>query len=318
MTHRAKLAWLTNLFVPTTHLLSYYCYSSLAALVPLGNSFLFAQRTQINYNPFITHLKHRKLHSFQKQTQHPFLVTSFSTRRTMSSDSNTNVSVDDGLFNIGGEEKDTSKNKSEASKPLTTWKTKIDKSNKTSRHIRGSNYIQLATSIDNEPRCRTVVFRGFQNMPHKDIKGDTSKCFKMITDKRSQKVKQSNVCEIVWWFFQTKEQYRIRGTIQYIGSDDANINVEYQKVRRQQWGNLTDAAREQFYWNDPSKTYALTENIPKGGRDEDGNIVPPPDNFLIMLAYPYHVDYLNLKSNFRQVDTLEDDNETWNCSRMNP
>jgi len=294
MTHRAK-GWITNI-----HLLAYYYNCALLSTTATSLAF-----TGLNQNfPLFKSLQ------AQAQLQH-FTASTFSTRRAMSAKSDT--LNDEGLSNIG-EVKEKENKIKESEKELINWKTKIDKSSKKSRHIRGSNYIQLATSVDNEPRCRTVVFRGFQKMPHSSIKGDATKCFKMITDARSQKVKQSNTCEIVWWFFQTKEQYRVRGTIQYI---DSSADDECSAIRIQQWEKLTNDAREQFYWNDPSETYTRYEKSMKGGRDEEGNILPPPDNFLIMLVYPYNVDYLNLKSNYRQVDTLNDVDE-WDCSRMNP
>ena len=79
------------------------------------------------------------------------------------------------------------------------------------------------------------------------------------------------------------------------------------------WGNLSDSAREQFYWDDPgspflpssssSKTTTMTTTPPRGGRDvESGRVLPPPDNFLLMLLYPFRVDYLRLTDNYHRVD----------------
>ena len=47
--------------------------------------------------------------------------------------------------------------------PITTWREKIKVSMARSRKVRGGNFVQIAT-VDPEtlePRCRTVVFRGF-------------------------------------------------------------------------------------------------------------------------------------------------------------
>ncbi len=69
-----------------------------------------------------------------------------------------------------------------------------------SRKIRGSNYVQISTvNKDGEPRCRTVVFRGFinsKNLPEDHCMSpqngghyDDKPCvMKMCTDLRSQKV----------------------------------------------------------------------------------------------------------------------------------
>ncbi len=125
-------------------------------------------------------------------------------------------------------------------------------------------------------------------------------------------------------FPKSSEQYRIRGRLHFVGNDyDATTTTgtttpassetcEYfKKERRQIWGNLSDAAREQFHWDDPGLPFILSsEDVrstmppppPSGGRDVDGRVLPPPDNFLLMLLYPFRVDYLRLTDNYRQVD----------------
>jgi hypothetical protein len=93
------------------------------------------------------------------------------------------------------------------------WKSRIDKSIAKSRKIRGSNYVQIST-VDHttmEPRCRTVVFRGFmKDAPMKNQVEYGDCVMKMITDLRSNKVKElesfynkddleRNNVEMVWW-----------------------------------------------------------------------------------------------------------------------
>lgn len=65
----------------------------------------------------------------------------------------------------------------------------------------------------------------------------------MITDARSAKLAESRRCELCWWFAKSSEQYRVSGELKYVGPDDPD-----QDLRKQQWGNLSDKAREQFYW----------------------------------------------------------------------
>ena len=76
-------------------------------------------------------------------------------------------------------------------------------------------------------------------------------------------------------FPKSNEQYRIRGRLQYIGNngplysystdtkekDDSNddMNNYFIAERKQQWGNLSDMAREQFYWSDPGITFTSTD-----------------------------------------------------------
>ena len=141
-------------------------------------------------------------------------------------------------------------------------------------------------------------------------------------------------------FPKSNEQYRIGGRLQYIGGNgplysytDASSSEENANYliaeRKQQRGNLSDAAREQFYWENPgipfSSTWEEGKGVPAGGRDEDGNVLPPPDTFLLMLLYPTKIDYLRLGDNFRQVDAWDcgDDGAEagdcqWKSMRVNP
>ena len=161
---------------------------------------------------------------------------------------------------------------------------------------------------------------------------------KMITDARSNKVaevtnhnnqnqttKTATTAEMVWWFSKSSEQYRIRGSLVFIGAETSNHDEEDEEskflsmARKQQWGNLSDMAREQFYWNDPGMPYENEATVPTGGRDENGTVLPPPDNFLLMLLYPNRVDYLRLTDNFHQIDQLvSHESDEWTFERVNP
>lgn len=215
---------------------------------------------------------------------------------------------------------------------LKSWRTLIGISNAKTRKIRGSNYVQLATvDVNGQPRCRTVVFRGFLNLPeeHKyHNKCDGESCvMRMITDLRSAKVGQvtshpSNAAEMVWWFPKTTEQYRINGNLIFVGN--GNFPDDYDKAltnaRKEIWGNISDSARESFFdSNAPGEIYSGDNpHIPIGGRDEDGNLLPPPDNFLLMLLIPQSVDYLCLSNMFRQTDELDALAKDWSSVRLNP
>jgi PPOX class probable FMN-dependent enzyme len=206
---------------------------------------------------------------------------------------------------------------------ITSWRSRIDTSIAKSRKIRGGNYVQIAT-VDpstNEPRCRTVVFRGFQEVSTESVDCDDKPCvIKMITDARSNKVAEASngnsACEMVWWFAKSSEQYRIRGKLVFVGSGQFDLDETLASVRKQQWGNLSDSAREQFFWKDPGISYSGESTVPKGGRDDDGKVLPPPDSFLLMLLFPTRVDYLRLADNFRQIDEIRDG--SWSFSRVNP
>ena len=83
-----------------------------------------------------------------------------------------------------------------------SWRSLIEASIAKSRKIRGSNYVQISTvNKDGEPRCRTVVFRGFLNSANLPKEHPMSSengghfegkpiVMKMCTDLRSKKVEE--------------------------------------------------------------------------------------------------------------------------------
>lgn len=191
--------------------------------------------------------------------------------------------------------------------------------------MRGGNFVQIAT-VDQHgsPRCRTVVFRGFQAM---DPDGRVE-ALKMITDSRSEKVAHVSAnpkCEMVWWFQKSSEQYRLSGNLRLVSEEDTNGHLL--AARKQQWGNLSDSAREQFFWKGPG-VYGGNPVVPAGGRDEDGKVLSPPASFLLMLLVPDAVKYLRLTDNWSQVDSKvgsiagegEEKAEpaAWEATRVNP
>ncbi len=238
------------------------------------------------------------------------------TSTTMASASASSDNI--GLTDIGGGGPTSTATSNDT---ITTWREKIKISSAKSRKVRGGNYVQIATvdPTTMEPRCRTVVFRGFVKQD-----GEETSIMKMITDKRSNKYSEvmnhsessASTCtaEMVWWFGKSSEQYRIRGQLKFVGEDNTDKSLLI--ARKEQWGNMSDPAREQFYWKEPGIPYESDSVVPVGGRGEDGKVLPPPDNFLLMLLYPNRVDYLRLGDNFRQVDDLV--NDEWVANRVNP
>ena len=209
-----------------------------------------------------------------------------------------------------------------------SWRSLLEATMAETRQIRGSNYVQLSTLEGGEPRCRTIVFRGFLDLPS-DHQLSSNKCdglsttLKMCTDMRSQKAQQydeaNSTTELVWWFPTTSEQYRIRGQLILVGGDSDDKAL--MSARRELWGNLRDATRESFLTSVvPGEDYQEeTASIPKGGRDEDGNPLPPPDTFLLMLLDPTHVDYLRLTGEqYRQIDSKTGGTGDWTSRRVNP
>jgi len=155
-----------------------------------------------------------------------------------------------------------------------------------------------------KPKNRTIVFRGFKKCP-----GTKKKCLKFVTDSRSEKIKElgSNPsCEIVWWFPGTSEQYRITGDVDVVTDQS---DEEQQFVRESLWNEMSNPGREAFYRpagniiiNQTNKEELTEVKVPAGGRDGDGNVLPVPKTFVVLLVWTDTIKYLNLKGNFAQID----------------
>ena len=91
---------------------------------------------------------------------------------------------------------------------------------------------------------------------------------------------------------------------------------ERRAARKQQWGNLSDKAREQFYWHQPGAAFSGEPAVPAAGRDADGRVLEPPPDFLLMLLHPRRVHYLRLTDNFAQTDEATEGD--WSAVRVNP
>jgi hypothetical protein len=177
------------------------------------------------------------------------------------------------------------------------------------------------------------VFRGFLPLEAPEALGFPSSAplaLKMITDSRSSKIGHitaNSNAELVWWFSQSSEQYRVAGNLVVIGAGEAASEGQQQQQqqlwhlqneRLSMWKQLSDPAREQFYWHSPGRTFDEVAKVPTGGRDAEGTILPPPETFLLMLLVPRHVHFLRLRDNFAQTCHWDYQSRAWTSSRVNP
>jgi len=62
---------------------------------------------------------------------------------------------------------------------------------------------------------------------------------------------RTSPCEMVWWFGKSSEQYRVEGELQLVGATEAvggpPFSAALAAARKQQWGELAENAREQFF-----------------------------------------------------------------------
>ncbi|MCR8538922.1 MAG: pyridoxamine 5'-phosphate oxidase family protein [Prochlorococcus marinus CUG1439] len=158
-------------------------------------------------------------------------------------------------------------------KNLPSWRQDLKSSRKKEGKSPSNRWIQLATvSEKNEPRLRTVVFRGW----HKDSS------IIIFTDRRSEKIehiKSNPNAEILWFFLKTKSQYRFKGEISEL-SDNKNY-----------WDTLSEKSKASWFWGTPGNrinpklqfNYELLNKLHK------------PENFVVINFEIFSVDLLKLE-----------------------
>ena len=168
---------------------------------------------------------------------------------------------------------------------LPSWRQDLKSSRKKEGKSPSNRWIQLATvSEENEPRLRTVVFRGWNK--------DSSMI--IFTDRRSEKIghlKSNPNAEILWFFLKTKSQYRFKGKIH-----ELNNNENY-------WDLLSEKSKSSWFWGSPGEkinpkvqsAYAILSNLPKSENFVVLNFeIDSVD--LLKLVQPVHKRYLWEKS----------------------
>ena len=118
---------------------------------------------------------------------------------------------------------------------MPPWLAQISSAQRKETKLKSSRWIQLATiGIDNTPRVRTVVFRGWSESYEMEI----------YIDKRSQKNKEldlNNNVELCWLFSKSKCQFRFRGT----------SRIELGDERKHHWDQLSEKSKSMWSWPSP-------------------------------------------------------------------
>lgn len=190
---------------------------------------------------------------------------------------------------------------------LAPWRSPLTRALEGNPHST-ARYLQLATvQANNRPANRTVVFRGFY--------ADTDQ-LKFVIDARSQKVeeiKHQPWAEGCWYFPETREQFRIAGSLTLVTADYPDLGL--QQARQNTWQELSDATRIQYAWPHPSEPKA----------DAAAFELPPPDpitprsHFCLLLLEPMQVDYLELhgEPQNRWIYCRHSD-QYWSTQAINP
>ncbi|MBD2108464.1 Npun_F5749 family FMN-dependent PPOX-type flavoprotein [Nodosilinea sp. FACHB-13] len=192
---------------------------------------------------------------------------------------------------------------------LAPWRSALARALHRNRSRPYSRYFQLATiTLTGRPANRTVVFRGW--LPD-------SNTLTLVTDQRSAKVADIAAhpwAEACWYFTDTREQFRLAGSIQVVTADDADADSNLSTARQNSWEALSDNARQQFYWPHPAQ-----HRIAEADFSPREIQATPPAEFCLVLLEPDHVDHLELRGE-PQNRTLYDQQPdgTWQVKTVNP
>ncbi|KAH7514833.1 hypothetical protein FEM48_Zijuj11G0132400 [Ziziphus jujuba var. spinosa] len=105
------------------------------------------------------------------------------------------------------------------------------------------------------------------------------------------------ILKICWYFADSWEQFRIKGTIEII--DESSPDPVNLQQREKSW--FARSPRTKMLFLDPGHSY-LEEEPPKDAFTELCG--GPVAAYCVLVLHPEQVDYLNLKSNQRQVFTF--------------
>tara|TARA_B100000214_G_scaffold342288_1_gene289990 strand:+ start:136 stop:678 length:543 start_codon:yes stop_codon:yes gene_type:complete len=180
---------------------------------------------------------------------------------------------------------------------MPPWLSHVTSAQQKEKNINSSRWIQLSTiGIDNTPRVRTVVFRGWSESYEMEI----------FTDKRSQKyyeLDNNNNVEVCWLFSKCKCQFRFRGI--------ARVDLGSDKIHH--WKQLNKKSKLMWRWPKPGdKFLSDIKNDYSHETNEDVS-----ENFAIIKIEITHVDKLTL-SKPMHIRRKWIKNKHWTEERINP
>ena len=153
------------------------------------------------------------------------------------------------------------------------WRQELKAAIKKEGKLLSSRWFQLCTvNTNNEPRVRTVVFRGWL----------TERSILIFTDKRSDKIahlKSNSNAEVLWLFYKSKSQFRFKGEIKELSE-----NLCY-------WDSLSERSKSTWFWQHPGKEII--------NKMQPSQIIPgnlnKPENFVVLEFKIKSVDLLKLE-----------------------
>ena len=180
---------------------------------------------------------------------------------------------------------------------MPPWLHQLISAQKKESDYYSSRYVQLATiGIDNTPRVRTVVFRGWSESYEMEI----------YTDQRSQKYHELNLnsnVEICWLLSSSKCQFRFRGK--------SSFDLSNESLRH--WEQLSDKSKSMWDLPCPGKKFVFDQNKDLSVK----NKTKISNNFTLLKIEISQVDQLLLYRPIHVRKRWLKDNE-WLEERINP
>ena len=171
-----------------------------------------------------------------------------------------------------------------------------------------NRFAQLATlrgGAEPRPAVRTVAVRFFLEDGRLMISTDT----------RSEKVQElaaNPVCELCWYFTETREQFRISARAHVVPAGIAQLDGRLAEVIQRTWLERSANARQSYTWPQPlrkrDEQSAYAASVP----DEI------PDNFALLLLDIVTVDYLNIAEQPHQRCVFNKLGGQWRGRVVNP
>ncbi len=178
---------------------------------------------------------------------------------------------------------------------IPMWRQELKSARKKEGKSPLNRWIQLSTvTRNNEPRIRTVVFRGWEK----------ESSMLIFTDSRSDKIKHlknNSNAEVLWLFLRSKYQFRFKGKMKELES-----NTKY-------WDSLSDKSKATWFWQHPGKE--IKNNL------QTFKKVPinlnKPTSFVVIEFEIYSVDLLKLVTPIHKRYIWNKENN-WQKIEVNP
>ena len=178
---------------------------------------------------------------------------------------------------------------------IPIWRQELKSARKKEGKSPLNRWIQLSTVTgNNEPRIRTVVFRGWRK----------ESSMLIFTDSRSDKIenlKKNSNAEVLWLFLKCKSQFRFKGKMK-----ELELNTKY-------WDSLSEKAKSTWFWQHPGKkidTYVQPSQIIPTNLNK-------PENFIVLEFEIYSVELLKLVTPIHKR-YIWNKRDSWQKIEVNP